>query len=116
MLTTKRRMRAIGGNWSQHRIGPRDAYTLLMRFLNNPCPNIARIIMDNREDIGAIARSYRRLLAQPSNASGFAEGAKLFLRAFEQVELALDQPGYRNVNPTEDIMYQGMRILRGNRC
>jgi hypothetical protein len=56
------------------------------------------------------------MLAQSGYTSGFAEGAALFVRAFEQVELALDQLGYEKASYAEDVTYQGLKLLRGNRC
>ncbi len=104
------------GTWNRRRLDPRTAYTLLINFLNNPCPNIIRQILHRRAEIAAIAREYRIRLAHSGYAPGYAEGAELFLRAFEQVEFALVQLGYRESDAVDDVTYQGIRVVRPDRC
>jgi len=116
MQTTKRRVFTAGGAPIRRRMDSRSAYILMTRFLSNPCPNIARIILDNRSRIAEIAREYRAVLSRPGYASGYAEGVALFLRVFDQVEMALTQLRYQEANSVDETTYQGIRIARGNRC
>jgi hypothetical protein len=95
---------------------PEGAYTLLMRFLSNPCPRIAMIILERRDEFIKIARDYEKMLESGRLFPGYIEGVKLFLRALEQVEIALDQYGYSDMNSIEDEIRQGLKIPRDHQC
>lgn len=104
------------GTRDSNNLSPSKAYTLLMRFLNNPCPNIALRILEYQEDINRIVRQYRRLISAGSVPSGYIEGAKMFLRTFDQVERVIDKFGYRDLNRLDEEGKLVTKVMRFNPC
>ncbi len=101
---------------SSRTLTPEGAQNLIMRFLSNPCPGIAAIILERRDEIDHIVRTYRRMLRSGRLIAGYVEGVNLFLKSFEQVESAIEQFGYGNLERIDNEALQLLKMPRIHRC
>jgi hypothetical protein len=97
-------------------LNPKQAYNLLMRFLSNPCPSIAMMIIEHREDISRIVREYQRMYRSQTLTEAYMEGVALFLRAFDQVENVIDRYGFKDLEFLNDEERKLLKILRVDSC
>jgi hypothetical protein len=115
-IEMKRKTRGIYRGENIRILDPKRAYILLMRFLNNPCPNIAAIILEREEEIEHIAKAYRQMLRQGKMIPGYIEGAQLFLRTLDQVKTVIIQFGFDDLKHLDEEARPYFKIPRVDIC